>query len=425
MGLQIASEDLAGPRSRFRCVLAHRFAPWLITISLPLTSWDNLETMETASIVGRIYESLLTDQGDIDRLLCSIADQCGAMTASMAINHPLVELNRAVTPRVDQSALKTYLDHWVHADPIFARAALMPVGQIGLLDEAEDEQFRKSDLYNEGWKSSGLGVNRRFVNITRQNNYLVNFAIFANPKNERLSQDVDQKLRLYLPHFTNAMELSIRTRQLETERYATTTLLGERAGTALFVLNNRGEIAFADEYALRLLDRSSEVRVVGGKLSLRSSEGNHRLQHQFWCHAHGNFIPGYQRPVRWRCERDGGLFELEIIPCAYDLARSLLEPANAERSCLLVLVTDHAQKARHILEFLRHEFGLTYAESLLAAEIMKGDGRVNAAKRCGISLNTARAHLRSIFGKMSIERQSQLIAEVHKRVHLRRLHKST
>jgi DNA-binding CsgD family transcriptional regulator len=45
----------------------------------------------------------------------------------------------------------------------------------------------------------------------------------------------------------------------------------------------------------------------------------------------------------------------------------------------------------------------------MATEILKGDGRIAAATRCGISEATARTHLTSIFEKTGIRRQAELI----------------
>ena len=54
----------------------------------------------------------------------------------------------------------------------------------------------------------------------------------------------------------------------------------------------------------------------------------------------------------------------------------------------------------------RHD--LTRAEAAVAIEIAKGDGRGAAAARLGLSENTVRTHLSSIFLKLGVNRQAQL-----------------
>ncbi|MGH7248268.1 MAG: helix-turn-helix transcriptional regulator, partial [Pseudomonadota bacterium] len=58
---------------------------------------------------------------------------------------------------------------------------------------------------------------------------------------------------------------------------------------------------------------------------------------------------------------------------------------------------------------LRRRFGLTLAETGLAAEILKGYGRKAAARRRGISDATAKSQLSSIFEKTGTHRQAELV----------------
>ena len=58
---------------------------------------------------------------------------------------------------------------------------------------------------------------------------------------------------------------------------------------------------------------------------------------------------------------------------------------------------------------LRRRFGLTEAESGVAIEILKGDGRRAAARRLGLSDTTAKSHLERIFDKTGTHRQAELV----------------
>lgn len=58
---------------------------------------------------------------------------------------------------------------------------------------------------------------------------------------------------------------------------------------------------------------------------------------------------------------------------------------------------------------LRERYGLTPAEAAFALEIVKGDGRDAAARRRGISVSTAHAHLNKIFEKTGTHRQAELV----------------
>ena len=58
---------------------------------------------------------------------------------------------------------------------------------------------------------------------------------------------------------------------------------------------------------------------------------------------------------------------------------------------------------------IRDLFQLTRMEANLAVALASGGSLVEAADRLGIAHNTARAHLRAIFAKTGVRRQSQLV----------------
>jgi len=75
----------------------------------------------------------------------------------------------------------------------------------------------------------------------------------------------------------------------------------------------------------------------------------------------------------------------------------------------IVTVSDPDLDRRRQEKNLRSRFSLTSAESRLAVEILKGDGRAAAARRRGISDATAKTQLASIFDKTGTHRQAELI----------------
>jgi len=68
--------------------------------------------------------------------------------------------------------------------------------------------------------------------------------------------------------------------------------------------------------------------------------------------------------------------------------------------------TDSRQRGH--LEMCRR-YNFTPAEAALAAEILKGDGRAAAARRCNISEATAKTYLANVFDKTGTHRQAELV----------------
>jgi DNA-binding CsgD family transcriptional regulator len=79
------------------------------------------------------------------------------------------------------------------------------------------------------------------------------------------------------------------------------------------------------------------------------------------------------------------------------------------RPSVAVFVRDTEGKAHPPVRLAQQLFQLTPAESALAIELANGLSLEEAAEALGIRRNTARAHLRSIFSKTGVRRQTELV----------------
>jgi DNA-binding CsgD family transcriptional regulator len=96
--------------------------------------------------------------------------------------------------------------------------------------------------------------------------------------------------------------------------------------------------------------------------------------------------------------------QLTVSPLAR--RRRFLAPFEA---AAIVHINDPA--ARRTIEgtALIHLFGLTAAEARLAAALAEGETITGAAARFGVSVGTLRTQLKSIFAKVGVNRQQDLI----------------
>lgn len=83
--------------------------------------------------------------------------------------------------------------------------------------------------------------------------------------------------------------------------------------------------------------------------------------------------------------------------------------SGGKRPAAAIFIRDTVHKIEGQDEVVRKLFNLTPAEASLAVKIMNGMSLDEAALSSDIKRNTARAHLRSIFSKVDVTRQSDLI----------------
>ena len=79
----------------------------------------------------------------------------------------------------------------------------------------------------------------------------------------------------------------------------------------------------------------------------------------------------------------------------------------------ILAITDLTSSRVSNAAVLKLTFGLTAAEARLAAAICEGTELKTAARRFGVSRETVRSQLRSIFGKTGVHRQAELVARLN------------
>jgi DNA-binding CsgD family transcriptional regulator len=85
----------------------------------------------------------------------------------------------------------------------------------------------------------------------------------------------------------------------------------------------------------------------------------------------------------------------------------LLVPAS--EADVMVIVIDPELSMAPPIDALKALYGLTDAEARLTKGLLHGERLEDYAARAGISMNTARTHLKSVFAKTDTDRQAELM----------------
>jgi DNA-binding CsgD family transcriptional regulator len=96
-----------------------------------------------------------------------------------------------------------------------------------------------------------------------------------------------------------------------------------------------------------------------------------------------------------------------VLPVAGRLGRYL----PPRRVALLMVVSAGAEPAP-TAEMLRERYGCTPAEARLAIRIASGEKLRVAAAAMGITYGTARIYLKTVFDKVGVHSQAQLVSRV-------------
>lgn len=169
------------------------------------------------------------------------------------------------------------------------------------------------------------------------------------------------------------------------------------------LLGSDGRIIRMNEAAEPLV--GDVITVVSGRPAAMVRSGNGSLQDGIDRAMSGRIVGDGQAVVLQR-RRGGRPVIADFIPLSRG-ARDLFSAGTA-----IMLMTDVAAPARTPAQSLKLLFGLTGRETSLLATLADGSDVRDAAERLGITVNTARVHLRSVFAKTDTSRQAELLALV-------------
>ena len=206
-----------------------------------------------------------------------------------------------------------------------------------------------------------------------------------------------------LPHlrqFVRVREALVEARALRT----TIDGLLETAGLAVIRLDRSGGVAEANDRARAILDRRDGLRDEDGRLQAALPEEDDALQGLV-----ARAVPygggGAGGSMTVSRERAGARLLLHVSPVGADGT----DGPRSGRTGALVLAIDPADRLRLDPDALGRFLGLTPTESHIAASLVEGMSVHDIAAETGRSVVTVKWHLRHVFAKHRLSRQSDLV----------------
>ena len=206
-----------------------------------------------------------------------------------------------------------------------------------------------------------------------------------------------------LPHlrqFVRVREALVEARALRT----TIDGLLETAGLAVILLDRSGGVAEANDRARAILRRCDGLRDEDGRLRAALPEEDEALQGLV-----ARAVPygggGAGGSMTVSRERAGARLLLHASPVGADGT----DGPRPGRTGALVLAIDPADRLRLDPDALGRLLGLTPAESHIAASLVEGMSLHDIAAETGRSVVTVKWHLRHVFAKHRLSRQSDLV----------------
>jgi DNA-binding CsgD family transcriptional regulator len=283
-----------------------------------------------------------------------------------------------------------------------------PVDAVRSSAVLDDREFVRSAFYDEAVRPTG-GFYAMVASLLRSHEQRVLFIVARDLGRKDYGNEDMSALKTLLPHLATAFRISHRVCAADLRTAGAAAAL-DRLDEGVVLLDAATRIAFANRAAEILLDGNNGLRVNADGLSAVDAAVDDRLRLLIaTCASDGNARGGPGRSVDVPRGGDRAPLRILVAPCGGPTVQEDSYWLRHARPTAMLLFTDPERDRLARKDELRRRFGLTSAETDVAFEIVRGDGREAAAARLGISVTTACTHLAHIFEKTGIRRQAQLV----------------
>lgn len=360
--------------------------------------------MTDARLLSRTVEKLYAAAVDADlwrEALMAVEDFTGSTGAVV----DLIPLEETVRPRTFSGSFSEedcteYAVQYQAICPRIAFAVRHPeiATQFDSLVLSEAEMDR--DPVYEWFGKHGL---RYYVagHAGRTRFYQAFFSLQRSRRQGHVDTEDIARFELIRPHLAQALAIADTLGTLTAHRRFSEAML-DALPQAIFGLANDGALLFTNASAERLLARGACLSCKAGRLMLADTSQQHAFDLLLADALSGRPLRGGGRLL---IRRAGG-----GQPYAVRLSRVVMsEMERLVRPTVIVVVNDPESAAALDQDTLSALYALTPCETRLAATLLQGHSIQSASHALGSSTETLRSHLKSIFRKVGVSRQQDLV----------------
>jgi DNA-binding CsgD family transcriptional regulator len=335
--------------------------------------------------------------------LAQVSQQMAATswTGLITVDPSLQKCNLNLHFRMPPEVVRQYNEYYWAYDPWFlAYKAKKQRGWIGKgSDLCPPSDFEKTEFYNDFFRFHD-GYHQSGIIIEDGGGRLTVLTALRPRKQSDFGAGHVEFLEKLSPHLTRALHLHGKVLDLKHAASAAASAV-DNLDVALVGLTVDGKICFLNSTAESLLRLSEILRVQDGRIVPNDAHQARTLKKliETACTRKFDTVPGGATTVR----KGNRSLYLTVLP--YTASNDLLP----QRAKVFLSITDPDARPKSRTELLAALFHLTPAESRIAMHLAAGEEPVKIAARTRSSYATVRSHLKSIYQKMNISKQSQLV----------------
>lgn len=361
-----------------------------------------------SELIGLLYEGPL-EEAPWEGFLNRSREVMGAAVVSLILRAPSSPaLGLLRTAGGDSQNISSYNERLYALDPFVN----LPEGRVvSLHDYLTTETVLQSDFYHLCMEPSGL-YDVLGADILVPGELEARLRICRSHGSRPFGQEETSLCDALLPHLRRAARFYSRINFIESERSLYAGAI-DQLKVATVLLDERGRVVSTNRRAQDLLAERSGVLVKDGELQLVARGQTDELRRRIAKVLQGVPTGGTQVVEAMRVPRSGDVADLGLV------IRPVPVNVRAEGEAIpavAVFISDPSEHSDAPLQIITQLFGFTPTEAQLSMLLANGLSLDEAAEALGVSRNTVRTHLRSVFAKTGVTRQPLLVRLILKSV---------
>ncbi|MDX3925505.1 MAG: LuxR C-terminal-related transcriptional regulator [Shinella sp.] len=316
----------------------------------------------------------------------------------MVVDRQVANANVALSSGWEASDLKLFNRYYGAINPWMPRAAVRPVG-IGVVAEQmlEPDSLRKTEFYNDYLQrrrcESGVGLT-----VVREEGKSFVVTTLTSSLDMTRNRQVASMLTRLSPHLARAFRFYQQGPVAKAMENASKAFLSA-IGVGVLIVRENGMVRLMNAEAQKLIENGCGIRISPtGRVAFMDEQARGVL---------GSLLKRGSTPqpvLTVRSATRANPFRYTFVRMASD---SMSEFLNGPVVAVLIEQNHEDPCAR--LQALAASHGLTPAEARVAANIAMGKSINETATLHGVSRETVRSQLKSVYVKLGVRRQAELV----------------
>ncbi len=371
--------------------------------------YDNAEALfggpsQLLSLIELIYEAA-DDMSLWPLVLDRIAEAVHGEATVLFANYTGLASNIATHTRIDPAALASYAEYYGTRNVLISRGdEVFKDGEPRFSHQALSNRELEKTEYYDGYLLQhkiyyGLGIK-----VVLDGHAPALLSTLRSKSKGPFEEREGQIFATLLPHLQRAMKLHLKLSHLRSKTEGLEAALSA-FDVSVFGLNRRGEVIFSNEPARRAVKANDGIALRSGGLATNDETQRDELRRLIERTVLNTMGPGYGGGGSMLLRRQSGQPPLRLTVMPFTPSSAL----NLGEVRALVFLSDGAARPLSRSAALRALYGLSPTECRLADLLASGREVAAAAEEIGITFETARFHLKSIFSKTKVNKQGKLI----------------